>query len=75
MGNCTKKNRVEPSAQSVYAMNQAVYPRKISVLIKKKDSRGRINETIKVSISHTEPLLCVSEDISISFSIWGTGEI
>jgi hypothetical protein len=49
------------------------YPRTISIQIKKKGSRGRVQSVETVTISHTEPMLCVSEDISINFLTWCSG--
>lgn len=73
MGLCISKNPRPISASDIYYNSQTNYPRRTSVQIKKKDSRGRVTEIEKVSISHTEPLLCVSEDLSMNFSIWGSG--
>lgn len=73
MGICIGKNHHSPKASHIYYGNKPTYPRKASLQIKKKDSRGRVEERIKVSISHTEPLLCVSEDLSMNFSVWGSG--
>lgn len=73
MGLCITKNPRPISASNIYFSNQVTYPRKTSVQIKRKDTRGRVKDREKVSINHTEPLLCVSEDLSMSFSIWGSG--
>ena len=73
MGICVQKQIKQVGNISTNISFQASYPRTASIVIKKKDSRGRVSDTCKVSISHTNPLLCVSEDISISFSIWGSG--
>ena len=75
MGICVQKQLKQVTNQSVYISSQVSYPRTATVVIKKKDSRGRVSETIQVSITHTNPLLCVSEDISISFCIWGSGSV
>lgn len=50
-----------------------VYPRTISIQIKKKNSRGRVEQVETVTFNHTEPMLCVSEEISIDFLAWASG--
>ena len=69
MGSCGFRKQKDISAQSIYHCNEASYPKKVSVVIKKRDSRGRINETEKVSIYHTDPKICYSEDLSSAFFI------
>ena len=73
MGCSSSKNKKQVSAQSMFYNTDPAYPRKTSVLIKKRSSRGLVCEAERVPIHLSEPCLCVSEDLSGAFSVWGTG--
>jgi hypothetical protein len=63
------------NAQSVYYSLNTSYPMNTFVSIKKKDFRGRVKEINKIPITHTNPLLCVSEDLSMMYSVWGSSKV
>lgn len=49
------------------------YPRTTTVQIKNKSLRGRVTSVETVTFNHTEPMICVSEEISINFLTWASG--
>ena len=68
MGGCTSNHKIKIISQRAFYSGKAAYPLQICANIKKKDSRGRIINIEKINILHTEPLLCISEDLSTVFN-------
>ncbi|OMJ67230.1 hypothetical protein SteCoe_35660 [Stentor coeruleus] len=72
MGICFYKGQHAINASLLYNSNQISYPRKSSVELKKIDMQGRVIEKKILSFSNTEPILCISSDLSCNISMWGS---